>query len=151
MRLVSNWWRMPWATLIGVAIGVGAVLMTPTVLGPLRDLYDDLFPVLRMSGTLVERDGDAVLIHIRGEKIRGDECRLLSVYGYAVMPDGRLTDATATRVDAPQQNRVRDRDHYDIGIWRVHPVLPGAVRAKVITQHDCVGRVVLSTIADVML
>ena len=81
---------MPWSTAFGVLIGVGAVLMTPAVIGPVRDAYDLAFPVLRMHGTLVKREPDAVIVHISGEKVRGDECRLLAVYGYALMPDGRL-------------------------------------------------------------
>ena len=151
MRAFSGWWRMPWSTAAGVVIGVGAVLMTPTVIGPLRDAYDQAFPVLRMHGTVVARESDAVTIHIKGEKLRGDECRLLSVYGYAVMPSGALADATAKRVDIQETGRVRDAGVYDIGHWRVVPVSKNAVRVKVVTQHDCVGRVVISTIADVPL
>ena len=151
MTPIRNLWRMPWSTALGVLIGVGAVLMTPAVIGPVRDAYDLAFPVLRMHGTLVEREPDAVIVHISGEKVRGDECRLLSVYGYAVMPDGRLTDASATRIDAPQVGRARDKGRYDIGHWRVVPVTMDAARAMLVAQHDCVGRVVLSTIADVAL
>ena len=149
--IIRNWWRMPWSTAFGVLVGVGAVLMTPTVIGPLRDAYDTAFPVLVMTGKVIEREPDAVIVHISGEKIRGDECRLLSVYGYAIMPNGLLADATATRIDAPATGRVRDKGHYDIGNWRIVPVDRNAVRVRVVAQHDCVGRVVLSTIADVGL
>ena len=151
MTPIRNLWRMPWSTAFGVLIGVGAVLMTPAVIGPVRDAYDLAFPVLRMHGTLVKREPDAVIVHISGEKVRGDECRLLAVYGYALMPDGRLADASATRIDVEQVGRVRDAGHYDIGHWRVVPVSMAATRVRVVTQHDCVGRVVLSTIADVPL
>lgn len=147
----TSMWRMPWSTLMGAVIGVTAVLVTPNAVGPIRDLYDRYFPVLRMSGTVVERSGHSVVLHITGEKVRGDECRLLSVYGYAVMPSGFLADATATRLDREANSRVRDKGHYDIGLWRVVPVTDQAVGVRVVTQHDCVGRVVLSTIADVAL
>ena len=147
----KNAWRMPWSTLFGVLIGVGAVLMTPTVIGPLRDIYDKAFPVLKMNGKIVERTEHSVVLHIIGEKIRGDECRLLSVYGYAILPNGLLSDATATRIDSVATGRIRDRGAYDIGLWRIVPVNLDAVRVRVIAQHDCVGRVVLSTIADVAL
>ena len=149
--MVRNLWKMPWSTLFGMIIGGSAVLMTPAVIGPLRDAYDIAFPVLRMQGKLVAREPDAVVIHITGEKVRGDECRLRSVYGYTIMPNGLHADAIATRIDMPQTSRDRDRGYYDIGMWRVVPVNPGALRVLVVTQHDCVGRIVLSTIADVTL
>jgi hypothetical protein len=149
--MIAHAWRMPWSTLAGIVIGVFVVLVTPTWVGPLRDAYDSSFPVLRMSGTVVARDDDSVTLHIRGEKLRGEECRLLSVYGYAVGPSGRLSDATATRVDQQPTARVRDAGDYDIGHWRVRPVTSDAVAVKVVAQHDCVGRVVLSTIAEANL
>jgi hypothetical protein len=148
---MANVWRMPWSTLIGVCIGVGVILVTPQVIGPLRDAYDRQFPVLRMTGTVVAREPDAVVVHIRGEKIRGEECRLMDVYGYALDKDGRLHDATATRIDKPSENRVREAGVYDIGHWRVKPVPPNMTAIKVMTSHDCLGRVVLSTIAEVTL
>lgn len=148
---LRNFWRMPWSTLSGVVIGVAAVLIAPSVVGPMRDAYDGAFPVLRMTGEVVKREPGAVVIHIKGEKVRGDECRLLTVYGYTVAPSGVLIDASATRVDAVATGRVRESGHYDIGWWRVVPVSMDAKRAIVMTQHDCVGRVVLSTVADVAL
>ena len=144
-------WRDPFTAFFGMLFGVLMVLATPSVIGPVRDWYDTMFPVLRMQGSVVERDNHSVVVHITGEKIRGDECRLLSVYGYSVMPNGILADATATRIDAAPTGRVRDRGYYDIGFWRVVPVTDRAARVMVVTQHDCVGRTVLSTIADVAL
>jgi hypothetical protein len=149
--VIGNFWRMPWSTAFGVMIGVLAVLSTPTVIGPLRDVYDASFPVLRMTGTVVSRDGDSVTLHIKGEKLRGEECRLLAVYGYGIDRQGRLSDANASRTDAAVENRVRDRGVYDIGLWRVRPIGPDAVAVRVVTQHDCIGRVVLSTIAEATL
>jgi hypothetical protein len=146
-----NFWRMPWSTLTGTALGVAMVFVTPQWVGPVRDFYDSHFPVLKMSGTVVGREPDSVLLHITGEKIRGEECRLLQVYGYSVMTDGRLADATATRVDMIAVGRPRGPGFYDIGVWRVKPIGPEAVGVKVVAQHDCLGRLVLSTIAEAKL
>jgi hypothetical protein len=142
---------MPFSTVLGVVLGVFAVLAMPSWVGPVREAYDSIFPVLQMKGVLVDRQGSAVMIHIQGRKLRGEECRLLHVYGYAIQQDGRLSDATATRIDQPIDGRTRDAGFYDIGIWRVQPVDEDATGVKVVTQHDCVGRVVLSTIAEVTL
>jgi hypothetical protein len=148
---LRNFWTMPWSTAAGGILGVLTVLATPNLVGPLRDAYDTAFPVVRMSGKLVQRDGDAVVLHISGNKLRGEECRLLAVYGYAVDAKGLLYDAVATRIDAPATNRMREAGSYDIGLWRVQPVVPGAVGVRVVAQHDCVGRVILSTIAEASL
>jgi hypothetical protein len=104
-----------------------------------------------MSGEVVSREGDAIVLHIKGKKLRGEECRLLSVYGYAIDAKGRLSDATANRIDTEQTNRTREEGDYDIGHWRVRPINPDSVAVKVVTQHDCVGRVILSTIAEAKL
>jgi hypothetical protein len=92
----SDLWRMPWSTFIGVLLGVTLVFVTPSVVGPLSDIYDSAYPVLRMKGTVEAREADAVVLHISGEKMRGDECRLLAVYGYAVHAD----ELAATRAGA---------------------------------------------------
>lgn len=144
-------WRMPWSTLVGACIGVAAVIAVPEWVAPLRGAYDAHFPVLRMTGEVIERDADSVVLHIKGEKLRGEECRLMDIHGYAVAQDGSLSDAVATRLDTPQTGRIREAGAYDIGLWRVRPVLPDARGVKVVAQHDCVGRIVLSTIAEVTL
>jgi hypothetical protein len=104
-----------------------------------------------MVGTIHERTDGYVVLRITGEKVRGEECRLLAVYGYSIDAAGRLHDAVANRIDSPQTNRTRDRGEYDIGLWKVQPIYPNSVAVKVVAQHDCVGRVVLSTLAETAL
>ena len=142
---------MPCSTAVGVLIGGSGVVVSPSVVGPVLDAYDRVFPVMRMSGVLVEREPDAILIDMTGEKLRGKECRLLSVYGETLMPSGKWVDATATRIDREQVGKVRGAGQYDIGRWRIKPVSMDAIRAKVLMQHDCVGRVVISVVADVAI
>lgn len=147
---ISNLWKMPWSTLMGVCIGVAAVMSLPEIAGPLRGWYDDQFPVLRMSGKIVDRRGDAVILEITGEKLRGEECRLVSVYGYTVDGAGmKDTRAIVERVDRQATGQVRDDGYYNIGLWSVRPVGPDVKRVQVYTHHDCFGRAVLSVIADV--
>jgi hypothetical protein len=148
---IGHFWRMPWSTLAGALIGIAAVIAVPEMTAPIRNAYDANFPVLQMTGTVKEREADAVILHISGRKLRGEECRLMAVYGYAVSDTGRLSDATAMRVDQQQQGRPREAGEYDIGLWRVRPVGADAVGVKVMAAHDCLGRVVLSTIAEAKL
>src|SRR5574343_541465 len=98
---------MPFAILAGVILGVGAVYITPQLLGVATAAYDSVFPVLTMRGELVARDADYVDVHIRGTKHRGEECRLVSVYAYTVRADGLRADAFANRMDQPQAGRLR--------------------------------------------
>lgn len=140
---------MPFAILAGVIIGVSVVYVTPQLLGMATAAYDSVFPVLTMRGELVSRDADYVDVHIRGTKHRGEECRLVSVYAYTVRADGLRADAFANRMDQPQAGRLRGVGEWDIGIWRVRPVDSLASRAEVWTHHNCVGRDVLTRIADV--
>jgi hypothetical protein len=146
--MIGRFWRMPWSTAFGAIAGIVIVLTMPSVIGPLREWYDASFPVLKMSGDVISRDSDSVSLHIKGEKLRGEECRLLAVYGYAIDKEGRLSDANATRMDVAVEGRIRDKGLYDIGIWKIRPVRKDAVAVRVVTQHDCIGRIVLSTIAE---
>ena len=151
MVSIKNFWRMPWSTLAGVILGGSVVLMMPAFIGPLRDAYDAYFPVVRMTGALHEKTDSYVVLHITGEKVRGEECRQLAVFGYSIDAAGRLHDAVAQRIDPVQAGRVRDKGYYDIGLWKVQPIYPNSVAVKVVVQHDCVGRVVLSTLAETAL
>jgi len=151
MKRVLQFWRMPWSALFGACVGVLMVLSTPEIVTDIRGVYDKFRPVLKMSGTVVSRDEDSVTLHITGEKLRGEECRLLSVFGYSVDKDGRLFDALAERIDRTATRRVREQGNYDIGLWRVKPITPDAVGVQVVAQHDCVGRVVLTVMAEARL
>jgi hypothetical protein len=144
--------QMPFAIFVGIVFGLLFSLLMPVLGGSFLSAYDGVFPVLRMSGTIVSKDGDSVVLHISGVKLRGEECRLVSVYGYTVDDKSmRYTDAIVQRVDMAQTGRVRDKGLYDIGLWSVRPVGSDTKRVQVYTHHECLGRAVLSIIADVSL
>ena len=108
-------------------------------------------PVVRMSGTLVGRDAQSVHIHIRGEKLR--ECRYAGVSAYAIDTGGVRHDANIRRTDAVHDNgRTKPPGLYDLGVWRVWPITPQAVRVMVVVEHLCgSGVAVRSLIAEVPL
>jgi hypothetical protein len=143
--------EMPFTVLIGVLAGFLASIVVPDIAGAVFSTYDRHRPVLEMHGQLVSVEDDSVLIHIKGAKIRGEECRLVTVYGYSVDAVGRRHDATATRMDRTQESRPRPEGEYDIGVWRVRPVYGTTTGVQVWTHHDCFGRPVLSKIADVAI
>jgi len=151
MKVVSAVWRMPWSTLIGLSLGIMLVLMAPHWAAPILDLYDDAYPVVSpVSTTVVDRGEDNVRVHIVIEKHRGDECRLLRMYGYAVDASGVRGMASVARPDAAQsQGIVHDAGIIDTGIWVVKPVTDGATSVLVYTEHACLGRVIRSRMAEV--
>ena len=143
--------EMPVAATVGVIAGLLMAFFAPQLVGGALGIYDANFPVLTMSGTITKVEPSAVTVHIQGTKHRGEECKLVNVYGYTVNAIGVRKDAIAERVDTPSTGRVRDKGTYDIGLWRVYPVDADAVSVQVWTHHDCVGRPILSKISDVTL
>jgi len=143
--------EMPIAASIGVIVGLLVAFFAPQLVGGALATYDANFPVLTMHGKVTNVEASAVTLHIQGEKHRGEECKLVSVYGYTVNGIGVKRDAIAERIDQPQTQKLRDQGLYDIGLWRVYPVDSDAVSVQVWTHHDCVGRPVLSKISDVTL
>jgi len=141
--------EMPIAAALGLIIGLGAAAVGPHVVGGSLALYDEMFPVMSMTGHVVAADSESVTIHITGRKNRGEECRLVSVYGYTFNGSDPPLDAVAERIDKPAEGRIREKGFYDIGRWRVYPVGLNATRVEVWTHHECVGRPILSKIAEV--
>ena len=135
----------PWAAGIGIVFGV---LIAP---GGGFDwaysIYDELRPVVRMSGRIVERSGESILLSITGEKLRA--CEYLAMRAYAER-DGRLLDVNAARVDRPEDRHTKPRGVFDLGQWRVWPV-DGAASVLVYSTHSCDGRLVVSKLAEVRL
>jgi hypothetical protein len=142
---------MPLSALGGMALGAWLMLSAPSIVGTAASIYDETFQVLSMSGQVVQVEGDAVQINIRGEKHRGTECQLLKVYGYGVDGDGTMHSANATRIDMAETGIGLAAGRYDIGVWSIRPVRPDARSVRVYTDHNCIGRVIKTKIADVAL
>lgn len=149
--MIHNLTKTPMAAIVGVILGLGLAIMAPQISTSLLSAYDNHFPVLTMTGSIVKVEASAITLKISGTKHRGEECRLVSVYGYTLSADGIKHDAIAERVDTPAMGRIRDKGTYDIGLWRVYPVVSNAVSLEVWTHHTCVNRPVLSKISDVKL
>ena len=138
-------WATPWTALVGIAIGIS---VAP---GGGFDwayaLWDEVNPVVRMQGVVVDRAPDAVTLHIRGEKLR--TCQYLQIRAYAERDD-RLYDINHERVDRPEDGHTKPKGVFDIGKWRLWPVA-GSTRVAVFTKHSCSGRLVVTKVADVSL
>lgn len=151
--MIKQVFTMPVAALIGVLLGLIGGIAGPQIMGSMTSIYDDIFPVLSMSGRLVDYKPGEVTVHITGRKNRGEECRLIGVYGYTYTGDRMVPrkDAIAQRIDLPQSGRPRSEGFYDIGIWRVWPVGDDAKTVEVWTHHECYGRPVQTKVADISI
>ena len=137
------------STSIGVLCGL---LVSPVGVAALSAglaYYDELRPVVRMSGQLVDADHEQVVLRISGDKLRS--CQYLSIAGYWRMRDGTLRDANERRIDQEQAGDTKPVGRYDIGEWRLWPREAGSVAAVCYVSHNCGGRLIVSKIADVEL
>lgn len=153
MLRLSNLWKMPVSTGFGIIIGVCVVLLSPNVLGPVLAAWDNAFPVIEPVETeVVDRRGDEVILSITAKKNKGEECTLLRIYGYGIDPTGVYSLATVLRPDGtPHMGIVHGEGTHDFGLWRVKPTNEDAVRVQVFVEHNCLGRVIKSKMADVKL
>lgn len=105
-------------------------------------------PVVRMQGELVRRDGLEVWVHIKGAKLR--ECTFAGLTAYAVDAAGVRRDANIERADGvAATGSTKLPGDYDIGIWRVWPVVSDARTVLVMVEHLCDGIAIRSVIAEV--
>jgi hypothetical protein len=150
---LSNFWKMPIATSFGMIIGISAVLVSPNVLGPVIAAWDNAFPVIEpVEAEVLDRHGDEVFINIIAKKNKGEECTLIRIYGYGIDPAGVFSLATVRRPDgSPFMGIIHGKGTHDFGIWRIKPTDADTARVQVYVEHNCLGRVIKSKMADVRL
>jgi hypothetical protein len=150
---ISNFWKMPFATSAGIIIGVLVVLLSPNVVGPVLAAWDNAFPVIEpVEAEVSNRSGDEVFLNIIAKKNKGEECTLIRIYGYGIDASGVFSLATVRRPDgSPFMGIIHGKGTHDFGVWRVKPADADTVRVQVYVEHNCLGRVIKSKMADVRL
>jgi hypothetical protein len=132
-------------------VGVMLPAAIPRIGGSALDFYDYVFPVVEMEGELAEILADSFVVHIQGEKLRGLECKYVSLQAFNIGTDGVRYDAFIERIDRQEDGRTKPAGTYDIGYWRIYPRKQGATSVQVYITHLCGDRRVLTKIADVKL
>lgn len=130
---------------------LGYFLAASSPLTIMLSVYDRVFPVVVMEGTLVTRldDGSAV-IHLTGEKRR--DCAYVKIDSYSMNQLGIIKDANQERVDGvPNDGASKPVGKYDLGTWRIFPVDPDASKVSMYSVHRCSDRTVYTKIAEVPL
>lgn len=156
MRAVMIWRlpvRMLFTSLGGLLTGALLVLSAPNFLAPVLSAWDSVFPVLEpVQADVLARESDAVVLNIIARKTKGEECRLIRVYAYGIDAEGTHSLATVRRLDgSAQQGITHDAGTHDFGPWRIKPTSPETVRVQVYVEHNCLGRVVKSKLAEAAL
>ena len=137
-------WTIATTLVIGIFLSSSA---TDYALALGRDWYDDTHPVVRMSGTLVERTGVTATIHIKGEKLR--QCRFVSLHAYTRKKDV-TSDAYKERLGRIEDGANKQVGQHDLGKWLIWP-LDDADTVVMTVMHDCSGRLVTAHIAEVAI
>lgn len=108
-------------------------------------------PVVRMQGDVVIGPTDSyVVLHIYGEKLRGEECAYKGLQAFGDRAVGPTVGLRISRVDLPEEGTTKPVGTYDIGRWRVWPV-DGVDTVKVYAMHECGGRFVATKITEVKI
>lgn len=128
--------NMPFTIVFGLALG-GLACAT---------YYDQAFPVVEMSGTLISHSNNEAVIAIGGSKLR--ECSYVRMQAYSRAADGNMMDAFIMRVDTPESGVTRPVGAFRIGTWRVWP-LPQSKGVVVYISHLCGSRLVMTKIVDI--
>jgi hypothetical protein len=145
--------KMIFTSLGGLLTGAVLVLSAPGFMGPLLSAWDATFPVIEpVRADLVSRNGDEVVINIVARKTKGDECKLLRLYGYGIDRNGIYSLATVRRPDgATHLSITHGQGTHDFGLWRIKPTSVDATKVEVYVEHVCLGRVIKSQLAEVDL
>ena len=141
---------------LGAAILMGFALLPPIeheyqAWAAQRAMESELSrPVVKMTGQLLERGTDDVLLRIEGEKIR--PCKYAGILAFSLDVTGQRHAANIARV-APiaQTNKTLPVGSYDFGTWRVWPVDSRAAVILVYVEHVCSAVVVQTLAAEVRL
>ena len=148
-QLAKDLWRMRWLVFASAFTGILFAPLIVTGYHTVATEWNDWRPVVRMTGTVVDRTNESVTIHVAGEKLR--ECTYVGMTAYSRGADGLLHDAYRQRIDRPEGQFTRPKGTFDIGFWRIWPLGADAVSVVMFAKHECDGHVVVSKLAEVQL
>ena len=138
---VRGLWKRPWLTLAGLALGV---LIAPAIsnsVAMLADLYYDLAPITRLSGTVVRADAREVVVHLIATKRRAPGCNFLQLRANTVDARDERERAVIERIDMQATGEGLPPGVHDIGTWRIVPRSDG-VAVIVSPMYECSGQIV---------
>lgn len=138
--------------LISLTMGAFLFVILASEIGDIKNSiykkYDELYPVVTMTGDIVKKEPGTVTLAIQGEKHRA--CNYVRIQAYTKRPDGSLQDAYIRREDRPESGDTKPPGKYDIGHWKVWPI-DNSNRVVVYVQHNCNDRIVYTKIADIIV
>ena len=139
---------MRWTIATAVIFGWLIAPSSHTLSDYIWSLYDARNPVVQYQGEIVKREGDRVLVHVWGRKLRDCEAVIGSVNSYSVR-DGVLYGAHEARASGDSSSR--PVGPVDLGTWWIWPMVDKATEIRMTVRHTCDGRSVLTEMARVSL
>ena len=134
-----------WATVIGIAVGVGAVLSYRYAV----EYADARQPAVELIAAYSARTGDAVSITLSGRQLRAD-CQFVGIQAFSIPPaGGKRFPATLTwMTPSPDVSRKTVGVLFDLGIWRVQPVPDGY--GVLVEETNLCGTAIVSNASQVV-
>ena len=151
-----KYWLRHWSIICGIVTGA---LLLPVAWHDLaawrhgvEQQRQESMPVVAQSSVLVSASPDEVVIHVKGERLRGDECEYKGAAAYTLAPDRGPKLANIDRPGLiPPVGVTRPKGPFDGGLWRVWPLEDGATTVLIQARYICAGHAVRATLAQVSI
>ena len=156
LKFGARYWVRHWSIIVGIVAGA---LVLPAAWHDVvawRDAAEqqrqESTPVIAQSSVLVSARPDEVIIHVKGERLRGDECEYRGAAAYTLAPGRSPKLANVERMgDVQLRQHTRPVGPFDGGLWRVWPLEDGATTVLIQARYICVGHPVRATLAQVSI
>ena len=136
--------RDAWATIIGIVVGVGAVMAYRYAV----EYTDARQPAVELIAAYSARTGDAVSITMSGRQLRAD-CQFVGIQGFSISSGGKRFPATLTWLTpSPDVSRKTVGVLFDLGIWRIQPVPDGF--GVIVEETNVCGTAIVSNASQVV-
>ena len=93
-------------------------------------------PVVNFTYSIVAQTDYSVTVNIAGDKLR--DCDYVSVMALVGGENSTKRDINIMRVDKPSTGSSRPVGPYNLGDWKMWPVINGEI-PSIILQHNCQG------------
>ena len=137
--------------LLGISFGLIFTLIFPVFYEYILEEYDERYPVVAMKGALIERKDNYAIVEIAGEKLRDENCIATKIFAFLETSEGVKHDVLIESADPIHAKPSRKQGFYNVGKWKISPIIPEADKLHVYIQHRCLDRDIITEIANVKL
>ena len=155
LKFGARYWTRHWSIVVGI---VGGGLVLPAVWHDIHawrfnseQRRQEAIPIIAHTSVLVSAGANEAVIHVKGERLRGDECEEGDIAAYVLAAGRAPLLANVERVgEVKLKPTNRPRGPFDGGLFRVWPI-EGSQTVLIQQQYTCAGHRVRATLAQVSL